>query len=195
MNDTYIFRLTNWSVAHSAANPVISLDAQRNAFTFKVPERLRAKGKCRITVVSGEVTLEHYGGELEATRIVPTDARFLELESNIPYLGYDVETTGSAGAILISGAIIGIDQKSVGCPDAGVGSISFTCPELPAQITCKKWYLDVNNARESADNYTATVVPVEVILQLEFVEDNYPKLMNRAYADRSANDHNNLINT
>ena len=192
MNDTYILRVTNWSVAESATNPVITLDAQNNAFTFNVPPRIRAKGKCRVTVVSGEVTLEHFGGALEATRIVPTAARFLELESNIPYLGYDVETTGSAGAVLISGAIIGIDQKSVGCPDAGVASIAFTCPELPPQITCKKWYLDVNNAREAADNYTTTVVPTDVTLQLEFLEDNQPNLMNRAYADRSANDHNNV---
>jgi hypothetical protein len=195
MNDSYILRLTNWSIAESATNPIITLDAQRNAFTVKVPERLRAKGKCRITVVSGEVTLEHYGGALEATRIVPTDARFLELDSNIPYLGHDVETIGSANCILIAGAIIGIDQKSVGTPDAGVGPLSFTCPELPPTITCKKWYLDIDNNRESADNYTTKTVPTEVVLQIEFFEDFYPPLLNKAYADRSRNDHNNLINT
>ena len=61
LNDTYIFRLTNWSVAETAANPVVTLDANKNEFSVQVPPRLRAKGKCRVSVIGGEVLLELYG--------------------------------------------------------------------------------------------------------------------------------------
>jgi len=49
LNDTYIFRLTNWTV--SGSNDVVTLDANNNEFTVQVPPRIRAKGKCRVSVV------------------------------------------------------------------------------------------------------------------------------------------------
>tara|TARA_R110002020_G_scaffold11609_1_gene43451 strand:+ start:3265 stop:3852 length:588 start_codon:yes stop_codon:yes gene_type:complete len=191
LNDTYIFRLTNWSIAGDSSNTPV-LDANNNEFTIKVPERLRAKGKCKVSVIGGEVLLELYGG---ASRITPNDARYLELESNIPYLGYSVETTGAGGAILIASAITDNTQVSVTPVLANTGATCFTCPVLPPQITCKKFYLNADNERVAAEAYTTKALPVEVLLQLEFFEDFNPPMVNRIHADRSANDHNNFMNT
>ena len=189
-NDTYILRLTNWSIAGASSNSPV-LDANNNEFTVKVPERLRVKGKCKCSVIGGEVLLELYGG---ASRITPNDARYLELQSNIPILGYDCETNGSQ-AVLIASAITDQTQVSVTPVLAATGRTEFTCPELPPQITCKKWYLNADNERVAAEAYTTKALPVEVVLQLEFVEDNNPPLADRAFADRGRNDHNNAINT
>ena len=187
-NDTYILRLTNWSIAGASSNSPV-LDANNNEFSVKVPERLRAKGKCKCSVIGGEVLLELYGG---ASRITPNDARFLELQSNIPILGYDCETNSSQ-AILIASAIT--DNTQVSVEPANPWRTEFTCPELPPQITCKKWYLNADNERVAAEAYTTKALPVEVVLMLEFVEDNQQPLVDRAFADRSRNDHNNAINT
>ena len=187
-NDTYILRLTNWSVAETAANPVVTLDANNNEFTVKVPERLRAKGKCKLTVVGGTVMLEEYAA---AGRITPDDARYLELISNIPFLGYDVETTGTQGITLVESEITDNTQVAVSPPLANVGGPVFTVPQLPPQITCKKFYLNAASARVAAQ-VGGELLPVEVILQLEFFEDiQASSMVHRAIADRSANDHNN----
>jgi len=170
LNDTYIFRLTNWSVAETAANPVVTLDANKNEFSVQVPPRLRAKGKCRVSVIGGEVLLELYGG---ASRITPNDARFLELESNIPYLGYNVERTDAGNAILVASAITDQTQVSVTPVLENTSPVEFTCPELPPRITCKKFYLNADNERVAAEAYTAKALPVEVILKLEFFEDSH----------------------
>ena len=188
MNDNYILRLTNWSVAGASSNSPV-LDANNNQFSVKVPERLRAKGKCKCSVIGGEVLLELYGG---ASRITPNDARYLELQSNIPILGYDCETNGSQ-AVLIAASIQ--DNTQVSVEPANPWRTEFTCPELPPQITCKKFYLNADNERVAAEAYTTKALPVEVVLQLEFFEDFNPPMVNRVHADRSANDHNNLINT
>ena len=186
-NDTYILRLTNWSIAGDSSNTPV-LDANKNEFSVKVPERLRAKGKCKVSVLGGEVLLELYGG---ASRITPDDARYLELESNIPYLGYSVETTGAGGAILISASIQDNTQVAVTPALTLIGSTCFTCPVLPPQITCKKFYLNADNERVAAEAYTTKALPVEVVLQLEFFEDYNPPMVNRVHADRTGNDHNN----
>lgn len=166
-NDTYILRLTNWSIAGASSNTPV-LDSNNNEFTVKVPAQLRGKGKCKCSVLGGEVLLEAHGG---ATRIVPNDARYLELESNIPYLGYSSETTGSSGAILVASAITDNTQVSVTPVLANTSATNFTCPLLPAEIRCKKWYLNADNERVAAEDYTTKSLPVEVILQLEFFED------------------------
>ena len=168
LNDTYIFRLTNWTV--SSSNDVVTLDANNNEFSVQVPPRIRAKGKCRVSVVGGEVLLELYGG---ASRITPNDARFLELESNIPYLGYNVERTDSGNAILIASAITDNTQVSVTPVLENAAPVQFTCPELPPKITCKKFYLNADNQRVAAEAYTTKALPVEVILKLEFFEDQH----------------------
>ena len=168
LNDTYIFRLTNWTV--SGSNDVVTFDANNNEFTVQVPPRIRAKGKCRMSVVGGEVLLEAHGG---STRIVPNDARFLELESNIPYLGYNVERTDAGNAILIASAITDNTQVSVTPVLENTGAVEFTCLELPPKITCKKFYLNADNERVSAQEYTTKPLPVEVILKLEFFEDQH----------------------
>tara|TARA_R110002012_G_scaffold319982_2_gene542021 strand:+ start:112 stop:633 length:522 start_codon:yes stop_codon:yes gene_type:complete len=167
INDTYILRLTNWSIAGTSSNSPV-LDANNNEFSVKVPNSLRAKGKCKCSVIGGEVLLELYGG---ASRITPNDARYLELQSNIPYLGYDCETNGSQ-AVLIASAITDNTQVSVTPVLSATGRTEFTCPELPPQITCKKWYLNADNERVAAEAYTTKALPVEVVLQLEFLEDS-----------------------
>jgi hypothetical protein len=171
-SDVYVLRLANFSNGDDPNNPSLTLDADKNEYTIKIPERIAAKGKCFIKVISGFMGLSFKADGEE--RIVPDDTRAVFWSSNIPYLGFDIENRGSNNAILASAAVPLNTEKIVTINS--VESRTFTCPSLPQQVSIKKFFISNNEAATSgqlkpANLYTTDLVPAEIVLEITFDED------------------------
>ena len=172
MKDVYQWRITNFSQQTSGPG-AIRVDAENNEFTVQTPYHLRNKGKCTIKVVGGTVQLSHYGTATAlATRIVPDNTRVVYLRSNIPFLGHDSQQDGATSAILATCSVTGVDDDPFALIPADTNGTVYTCPHLPAEVSIKKWYLNLTNTEVAASgNYVAQVVPVILNLELQFEED------------------------
>tara|TARA_B110000285_G_scaffold56171_1_gene63914 strand:+ start:426 stop:944 length:519 start_codon:yes stop_codon:yes gene_type:complete len=166
--DQYILRLSN--VTHSANGDLVSLSADKSEYTVKIPEKLRSKGKCKVSVLNITIQVKNGTG----TSIVPTNAHTALIQSEgIEFLGYNNETGGNVNVLA---------EMSVGTANTirldSPNGLSFTCPGLPPTITIKKMvYNPIATPAAVAflpiamDGYTAAVVPCIVTLGLEFDED------------------------
>jgi hypothetical protein len=161
--DQYILRLSN--VTHSANGDLVSLSADKSEFTVKIPEKLRSKGKCKVSVLNIIIQVKNGTG----TSIIPANAHIALIQSEgIEFLGYNNETGGNVNVLA---------EMSVGAGNTIIldspGGLSFTCPGLPPTITIKKMvYNPASTFLPIAMNgYTAAVVPCIVTLGLEFDED------------------------
>jgi hypothetical protein len=178
MKDTYLLRISNVSTATGvgavrftaaqASPPAPTAIAANNEFSVNVPPELRNKGKCQVKVVGGLIGLGIFGAD---TSTVPDDTRLIYLQSNISFLGHDVQQNGNSGAILGSYPITNGDIiTALELPSAYTAS--FTCSQLPPVITISKWYLVLNNTPTQAGEYTTNPVPCFIDLELSFHEDH-----------------------
>tara|TARA_R110000764_G_scaffold212525_1_gene298822 strand:- start:5 stop:508 length:504 start_codon:yes stop_codon:yes gene_type:complete len=161
--DQYILRLSN--VTHSANGDLVSLSADKSEYTVKIPEKLRSKGKCKVSVLNITIQVKNGTG----TSIVPTNSHTALIQSEgVEFLGYNNETGGNVNVLA---------EMSVGAANTirldSPNGLTFTCPGLPPTITIKKM---VYNPASTflpipMDGYTAAVVPCVVTIGLEFDED------------------------
>lgn len=181
-SDVYVLRLSNTSNGDDTTNPLLSLDADKNEYTINIPSRIQSKGKCFIKVISGLMSLEFNGDNTK--RIIPSKTTSVFWQSNIPYLGFDMENRGSANAMLGSAVCIGSANSDEVVHIDSVEGRTFTCPSLPERISIKKLYTSATPAEVGpgarpanngnllpANEYTTTLLPCEVVLEVTFDED------------------------
>ena len=162
--DQYILRLSN--VTHSANGDLVSLSADKSEYTVKIPEKLRSKGKCKVSVLNITIQVKNGTG----SSIVPTNSHTALIQSEgIEFLGFNNETGGNVNVL----AEMSIDSNKNDIRLDSPNGLSFTCPGLPPTITIKKM---VYNPASTflpipMDGYTTNVVPCVVTLGLEFDED------------------------
>ena len=162
--DQYILRLSN--VTHSANGDLVSLSADKSEYTVKIPEKLRSKGKCKVSVLNITIQVKNGTG----TSIVPTNSHTALIQSEgIEFLGYNNETGGNVNVL----AEMSIDSNKNDIRLDSPNGLTFTCPNLPPTITIKKMVYNLASPflPIPMDGYTAAVVPCVVTIGLEFDED------------------------
>jgi hypothetical protein len=162
-SDKYVLRLAN--VSYTNNDDLVKLSTDRSEYTVKIPEFLRAKGKCKLTVQSVHIQVKNGTGN----SIVPNNSHTaLIVSDGLQLLGYNNETGGNVNVL----CEMSIDSNKNDIRLDGTTPPVFTCPSLPAEITLKKMIYDPNGAIPTPmNNYTAATVPCVVILCLEFEED------------------------
>jgi hypothetical protein len=182
--DVYNLRIANWSDAATLnTSQAIRHGLTNNEFFVRVPAHIRQKGKCQLTINSCFVSLTLFGA---AGRIVPADTRTIYLQSNIPFLGMDTDNLGHEPAGLILGTF-SVEPTALmdnTGTNSAAGAITVTCPQLPAEIMVKKYYLNADNGRENANAGAIGIVPCEINISCRFLEDMYPKLEPQKLANR-----------
>jgi hypothetical protein len=163
-SDKYILRLANVSF-NTENDDLVKLSTDKSEYTVKIPEFLRAKGKCKLTVQSVHIQVKNGGGN----SIVPTNSHTaLIMTDGLQLLGYNNEMGGNVNVL----CEMGIDSNKNDIRLDGTTPPVFTCPSLPPNITIKKMVYDPALATPVAmNNYTAATVPCVVVLCLEFEED------------------------
>ena len=162
-SDSYTLRLSN--ISQNDNGDLVRLSANKDEYTVRIPNDLRAKGKCKLTVNSVHIQIKNGTG----TDIVPANAHTaLIVADGLNLLGYNNES-GNNNVL----AEMSIDSNKNDIRLDGVASPTFTCPELPAEITIKK---RVYNPASPflpipMDAFTNDVVPCIVVLQIQFYED------------------------
>lgn len=169
-SDIFVLRLANTS--NSDSFDMLTVASDNNEWTTLIPADIVSKGKCFIRVISGLMGLE-YNGE-NAKRIVPNTATAVYWKSNIPFLGFDIETKGAGSAILASARLPIGDDEIVTINS--IESRTFTCPRLPSRISIKKLFSDgsatnLDGLLKPANLYTTYIIPAEIVLEITFDED------------------------
>ena len=134
--DNYILRITNTSLADG-----LSISANNSTVSFDTPDYLRKKGKCKITVVEGNIHLR----EGENDRIYNPNRTIFVLTSNIPMLGYYTETRGQnnvLGTSLVPYTGTNADDKLINAKFDDNNPTIFTCTELPPVIKIQRMVYD-----------------------------------------------------
>lgn len=163
-SDSYTLRLSN--VSNVANGDLVRVSTDKSSYTVRIPNDLRSKGKCKLSVNSVHIQVKNGTGN----SIVPNNAHTALIQAEgISLLGYNNESGNNN--ILCE---MGIDSNKNDIRLDGVGSAPlFTCPELPAEITINK--LVYNSASPflpiAMNNYTTDIVPCVVVLQIQFYED------------------------
>lgn len=162
-NDKYILRLSNTVVG----NEQPTLSANKDKVEIRLPNHLRSRGKCTVSVVEITVSLRNGAGN----RVVANGTHILAIRSNIPQLGWGNEQN-SQNQILGSGTILDNNTNAVQLDSTS--SLTFTCPQLPDVIELERMCYDPANNFNliPADEFTTDVVPFQVVLQIEFDEEH-----------------------
>jgi len=160
--NNYILRITNTALASDS----ITINASKSKVSFDTPDYLRKKGKCKITVVGGNICL------VDGTNRLNADATktILCLNSNIPQLGYYTETRGGNTVLgtcptVYTGAVA---TDGYNAPFTSVTPLIFTCPELPPVIEVERM---VYNTTVLEALGSTNIVPFYVELDIQFFED------------------------
>ena len=163
-SDKYILRLANVSF-NTENDDLIKLSTDKSEYTVRIPDFLRSKGKCKLTVQSVHIQVKNGTGN----SIVPNNSHTaLIMTDGLQLLGYNNETGGNVNVL----CEMSIDSNKNDIRLDGTTPPVFTCPSLPPTITLKKMVYDPNLATPIAMNsYTAATVPCVVVLSLEFEED------------------------
>jgi hypothetical protein len=162
-SDSYTLRLSN--VANTDNGDLVRLSANKDEYTVRIPNDLRAKGKCKLSVNSVHIQTKNGTG----TDIIPNNSHTaLIVADGLNLLGYNNES-GNNNVL----CEMAIDSNKNDIRLDGVSSPTFTCPELPAEITIKKRVYDPASPflPIPMDAFTTDVVPCIVVLQLQFYED------------------------
>ena len=158
----YLLRLTNSAVGNEA--PI--LNADKSKATIIIPGWLRKKGACNVRVIDMNISLKNGSG----TSVVPANTHIVALGvQGLPMLGWSNETN-TIPQILGTGII----QPQVNAVKLESSSaLEFTCLELPSQLTLeRKCYSPTTGKIIDAKEFTTTVVPYQVDLELIFFEDD-----------------------
>ena len=163
MKDTYILRLCNTVYGNEAPR----LSANKDQWFIRIPNFLRDKGKCRVSVIDMNIQLKNGSG----TSVVPANTHLIGIRSNIPMLGFNNENNGlpnilGMGKVSATGNAVSTDSSQ---------ALSFTCGKLPDEVHLERVCLDPANDFNliAADNFTTNVVPFQVDLELQFFEDDH----------------------
>lgn len=161
--DTYILRLTNTVIG----NETVTLNADKSKVDIRLPNHLRSRGKCTVSVVEITMSLRNGAGN----RVIANGTHIVCLRSNISQLGWGNEQN-SQNQILGSGIIP--DNNSNAVQLDSTSSLTFTCPQLPDVITLERMCYDPANNHNliAANSFTTDTVPFQVVLQIEFDEDD-----------------------
>tara|TARA_Y100001937_G_C7034874_1_gene291847 strand:+ start:342 stop:848 length:507 start_codon:yes stop_codon:yes gene_type:complete len=163
-SDKYILRLAN--VAFDSQNDdLVKLSTDKSEYTVRIPDFLRSKGKCKLTVQSVHIQIKNGAGN----SIVPANSHTaLIMTDGLQLLGYNNEMGGNVNVL----CEMAIDSNRNDIRLGGATPPVFTCPSLPPTITLKKMVYDPALATPVAmNNYTDATVPCIVVLSLEFEED------------------------
>ena len=160
--DNYILRITNTTLADGS----LTISSDNSTVSFDTPDYLRKKGKCKITVVDGNICMvKSVNARLNLNN---TKTIFL-LQSNIPQLGYYTETRGAPTVLGTSPTIYtGATNDGYNVPFGGATPLIFTCPELPPVIEVQRMVY-IGTTLKASD--TTVVVPFFVELSIQFYED------------------------
>lgn len=161
--DKYILRLSNTVVG----NEQPTLSANKDKVEIRLPNHLRSRGKCTVSVVEITVSLRNGAGN----RVIANGTHIVCIRSNISQLGWGNEAN-SQNQILGSGIIPDNNSNAVQLNSSS--SLTFTCPQLPDVVELERMCYDPNNNHNliPADEFTDSVVPFQCVLQIEFDEDD-----------------------
>ena len=161
--DTYILRLTNSTIGNQAAD----LNNNNDKVSIRIPNHLRSKGRCMIKVISIHIALQNGTG----TRVIANGTNIIAIRSNILQLGHSNENNASNQ--ILGSAIIPLDTTRAVSVDTS-DALNFTCGSLPDVITLERMCYDPSNKFNliAADNFTTDVVPFQIVLQIQFDEDD-----------------------
>ena len=161
--DTYILRLTNSTIGNQAAD----LNNNNDKVSIRIPNHLRSKGRCMIKVISIHIALQNGTG----TRVIANGTNIIAIRSNILQLGHSNENNASNQ--ILGSAIIPLDTTRAVSVDTS-DALNFTCGSLPDVITLERMCYDPGNKFNliAADNFTTDVVPFQIVLQIQFDEDD-----------------------
>lgn len=160
--DNYILRITNTTLANG-----LTISSDYSAVSFDTPDYLRKKGKCKITVVDGNIHLR----EGDNDRIYNADKTIFVLTSNIPMLGYYTETRGQnnvLGTALVPYVGSSAVDKLINAKFDDNNPTIFTCNELPPVIEVKRQVYVGDELQASPSD---KVLPFHVVLDIQFYED------------------------
>lgn len=161
-SDKYTLRLSN--VAHSANANLVTLNADLSEYTVRIPEFLRKKGKCKLTVQNCIIQVKNANG----TSIVPANTHTAVIEvDGLNLLGYSNQN--GAGPVSLCEMPIDSSKNDITL----INQLTYTCLDIAPTVTIKRKcyksttpFLPVVMA-EQDDN----VVPMILSLSLEFEED------------------------
>lgn len=161
-NDKYILRLSNTTIGNESA----TLSTDKSAVDIRLPNYLRSKGRCMISVVEITMSLRNGSGN----RVIANGTHIVCLRSNIPQLGFGNEQN-TRNQILGSGIVQDNNTNAVQLDSTS--SLTFTCPQLPDVIELERMCYDPANNFNliAANNYTTNVVPFQCVLEITFDED------------------------
>ena len=161
--DTYILRLTNSVIGNESAD----LNNNNDKVSIRIPNHLRSKGRCMIKVISIHIALQNGTG----TRVIANGTNIIAIRSNILQLGHSNENNASNQ--ILGSAIIPLDTTRAVSVDTS-DALNFTCGSLPDVITLERMCYDPGNKFNliAADNFTTDVVPFQIVLQIQFDEDD-----------------------
>ena len=161
--DTYILRLTNSVIGNESAD----LNNNNDKVSIRIPNHLRSKGRCMIKVISIHIALQNGTG----TRVIANGTNIIAIRSNILQLGHSNENNASNQ--ILGSAIIPLDTTRAVSVDTS-DALNFTCGSLPDVITLERMCYDPSNKFNliAADNFTTDVVPFQIVLQIQFDEDD-----------------------
>ena len=162
--DIYNLRLSN--VTHQGNLNLVSLNADKSEYTVQIPESIRRKGKCTLTVSDIHIQVKNNNG----TSIVPANSHTALVEcEGLNLLGFSNQNASNPVCL----GVMSIDSNKNDIVLDGPTSPVFTCLDIAPTLTIKR--LVYNPASPflpvAMNAQTAFVVPMIVNLQLEFFED------------------------
>ena len=161
-SEKYILRLSNTTIG----NETVTLNTDKSKVDIRLPNHLRSRGKCTVSVVEITMSLRNGSGN----RVIANGTHIVCLRSNISQLGWGNEQN-SQNQILGSGIVPDNNTNAVQLDSTS--SLTFTCPQLPDVIELERMAYDPNNNHNliAANSFTTDVVPFQCVLQIEFEDD------------------------
>lgn len=161
-SEKYILRLSNTTIG----NETVTLNTDKSKVDIRLPNHLRSRGKCTVSVVEITMSLRNGSGN----RVIANGTHIVCLRSNISQLGWGNEQN-SQNQILGSGIVPDNNANAVQLDSTS--SLTFTCPQLPDVIELQRMCYDPANNHNliAANSFTTDTVPFQVVLQIEFEDD------------------------
>ena len=166
LHDLYVLRLANTSKSATVNNP-LTLSADKASVSVRIPDDIRKKGKCQISIVDATIQLQL--ANTAASRVVPANTHIVSLGWDLPVLGFDNEVTGTPQ--IFGSCASDVNSKNA-CVLDSVQANTFTCLALPPTITITRFYYDANGLIKIANTFSDAVVPFQVTLNIQFFEDD-----------------------
>lgn len=161
--DIYNLRLSN--VTHQGNLNLVSLNADKSEYTIQIPESIRRKGKCTLTVSDIHIQVKNNNG----SSVVPANSHTALVEcEGLNLLGFSNQNASNPVCL----GVMGIDSNKNDIVLGGPVAPVFTCLDISPTLTIKRLVYDPTSPflPVPMNAQTAFVVPMIVNLQLEFFE-------------------------